>query len=155
MRRISSSLWINRKKLISKTSRAKEVEDSLYWLSLLIVCVIAVVYAAGQILAKTVGLEGVTQCVIKRVTGFPCPGCGGTRAIVSLFHGKILTAIYYHAFAVYCVVVYLLFFVSQTLDRITGGKVRGMKFRVGYVRAAFALLIVQYLLKLFLPGYQI
>lgn len=37
-----------------------------------------------------------TICVLKNVTGLPCPGCGLTRAYLSLFHGDISKAFRYH-----------------------------------------------------------
>lgn len=37
--------------------------------------------------------EGVTICLIKRFLGIPCPGCGLTRAVISLCHGDISSAI--------------------------------------------------------------
>ena len=37
-----------------------------------------------------------TICVFKNITGLPCPGCGLTRAYLSLFHGDIGKAFKYH-----------------------------------------------------------
>jgi len=38
------------------------------------------------------GLSGRSLCVFKNLTGRPCPGCGMTRAFVSIAHGDISTA---------------------------------------------------------------
>jgi len=35
-------------------------------------------------------------CVFKRIFGFPCPGCGMTRAWIALFKGELTQAFYYH-----------------------------------------------------------
>jgi hypothetical protein len=35
-------------------------------------------------------------CVFKLTIGFPCPGCGMTRAYLALFRGEIGTAFFYH-----------------------------------------------------------
>jgi len=32
-------------------------------------------------------------CPFKAITGYPCPGCGGTRALIALLHGHIWEAI--------------------------------------------------------------
>jgi len=37
----------------------------------------------------TIHSFSVTTCVFKTITGIPCPGCGGTRATLLLFHGHI------------------------------------------------------------------
>ena len=32
-------------------------------------------------------------CPFKMLTGIPCPGCGGTRALIALLHGHLIEAI--------------------------------------------------------------
>ncbi|MBX5480629.1 MAG: DUF2752 domain-containing protein [Myxococcaceae bacterium] len=36
---------------------------------------------------------GVDLCAVHRVTGLPCPGCGLTRAFISVAHGEWLVAL--------------------------------------------------------------
>ena len=48
---------------------------------------VGTVRAAGQ---------GYVPCLFHTLTGFYCPGCGGTRAAAALLHGKILTAVLLH-----------------------------------------------------------
>lgn len=38
-------------------------------------------------------------CVFRRVANLPCPGCGMTRAVGLLLHGKLLESIRMHPFA--------------------------------------------------------
>ena len=35
-------------------------------------------------------------CLIKTVTGYPCPGCGMTRAYLNFFSGNLHEALHYH-----------------------------------------------------------
>lgn len=37
-----------------------------------------------------------TVCVIRRVTGRPCPGCGMTRAVSSVMHGHFRQGYHYN-----------------------------------------------------------
>jgi len=37
-----------------------------------------------------------TICYFKTITGLPCPGCGLTRAFISLYKGNMLEAFMYH-----------------------------------------------------------
>lgn len=37
-----------------------------------------------------------TICYFKTITGLPCPGCGLTRAFISLYKGNMLEAFVYH-----------------------------------------------------------
>lgn len=39
-----------------------------------------------------------TTCAMKSSTGLPCPGCGLTRSVTSILHGKILAAWQYNPF---------------------------------------------------------
>lgn len=39
-------------------------------------------------------------CPIKLLTGFDCPGCGGTRMLFSLLHGDVPAAVHHNALAV-------------------------------------------------------
>lgn len=36
--------------------------------------------------------EGLTVCIIKTVTGLPCPSCGTTQSVIHILHGKWLQA---------------------------------------------------------------
>jgi hypothetical protein len=41
-----------------------------------------------------------TPCIVKEVTGLPCPSCGTTRAILSLAHGQYTESVLTNPFAV-------------------------------------------------------
>lgn len=43
---------------------------------------------------------GITLCLFRRVTGFPCPFCGTTRACLTLLRGNVLEALKYNPLAV-------------------------------------------------------
>lgn len=131
------------------------VEHVLYWLSIVIILISAVLLIIQFWVIDYFNRQDLLTCGMKAMFGIPCPGCGGTRAVVSLLRGNLLDAIYYNAFAVYCCIVYGVFFVTQTLQRITKGKVHGMKYRHIYLWLAIAILVVQYVLKLVIPGYII
>lgn len=132
-----------------------ELENCLYWLSILLLLIIVPVWGVTYWIAEYYELDFLNTCSMKSMLGIPCPGCGGTRAIFNLFTGHFLSALYYHAFAVYCVILYLIFFITQTLQRLTKGKISGAKFRDIYWQVGLVILVVQYLAKLLIPGYQI
>lgn len=131
----------------------KELEYQMYWLSILIILIFFISYAGTYLLASITGQYGLLECKMKELFGIPCPGCGGTRAVVSTLKGDFVSAVYYNAFAFYCTVVYIIFFVSQTLKLITKGRVPGLHIRNSYWVVAIVLLVVQYILKLVIPGY--
>jgi Protein of unknown function (DUF2752) len=41
-----------------------------------------------------------TVCLVKRVTSYPCPSCGSTRAISLFFEGNIITSLWLNPFGI-------------------------------------------------------
>lgn len=48
---------------------------------------------------KNSGLD-LTVCIFKRVTSFPCPSCGTTRAVSFLFNGEIVKSLFLNPFGI-------------------------------------------------------
>ena len=53
-----------------------------------------------------------TSCMFASTTGIPCPGCGGTRAFVSLLQADIANSLHYHpmlipSIIIICIYVYI------------------------------------------------
>jgi len=58
-------------------------------------------------------MDGNT-CLIKEIIGIPCPGCGMTRAYISLMHFDIKVAFYYHPlFVLPAIIAFILLFKSN------------------------------------------
>lgn len=57
-------------------------------------------------------------CAFKMVTGFDCPGCGGTRALWYVLHGNLPEAARYHAIAVFAAPFLVYMFLSWSWRRI-------------------------------------
>lgn len=87
-------------------------------------------------------------CIFWRLTGFYCPGCGGTRAVLALLSGRLWHAVVYHPFVPYSFLVGGWFMVSQTVQRMSGGRVAiGMKYRDIYLWLALVIVIGGCILK--------
>ncbi len=91
--------------------------------------------------------QGMPGCVFQTVLGLYCPGCGGTRAFWALFRGDILKAIYYHPGAIYGVGLYLVYFISQSLMRISKGKLWGMKFCPMYLYIMLGIIVLNFIVR--------
>lgn len=89
------------------------------------------VYPAAWITLATLG---VSFLVWKYILGTPtvstcwvwehwrvyCPGCGGTRAVIALAHGRVLRSLYYHPAVPVTAFLGTAYLLSQTLWRLRG-----------------------------------
>ena len=53
----------------------------------------------------------ISACLFKTITGYPCPGCGGTRAAYALLHGDWLGALLINPLSCLLILFYLLMLV--------------------------------------------
>ena len=90
----------------------------------------------------------IPPCIFHKVTGFYCLGCGGTRAVFALVRGNVIKSLFYHPFVVYTALVGGWFMISQTIERVTKGKVQiAMHFRMIYIWIGVALAVINFLWK--------
>ncbi len=91
--------------------------------------------------------DAVGRCKFLYMTGLYCPGCGGTRAVVSFLHGNIITSFLYHPFVPYCGILYIFYMVRGTLAILSKGKITHMKFRNIYLYIGIGILLLQWVVK--------
>ncbi len=113
-------------------------------------CAIAVVLLLGTFV-KVTGfnpLQLLGPCLLHALSGYYCPGCGGTRAVKFLLQGQLLKSFCYHPIVLYAVVLGGWFMISQTIERVSRGKIRiGLHFREIYMWLALAIIIINCLVK--------
>ncbi|WP_433216492.1 DUF2752 domain-containing protein [Dactylosporangium sp. CS-047395] len=66
----------------------------------------------------TAGASDPPTCLVKLLTGFDCPGCGGTRAAWYLLHGDIPAAAHHHAPLVFAAPFLAYLYVAWTVNRL-------------------------------------
>lgn len=93
-------------------------------------------------LSKIIG-----PCYLYEHYGLYCMGCGGTRAVGALLHGKILTSVRYHPFVGYLVLLYVLSMVRYILNRLTNNKISLLKIKPIYGYVAIIIIILQCVIK--------
>ena len=119
------------------------------WRELIPVVLLAAVIAIGS-LGHVGAFEKIPLCAFRFVTGLPCPGCGLTRAFISLFHGEFSRAIAFNALAPVLLVMMLLYF-YRALIRYSGRPFEYRSSAAGrrWISASFLLLFFgQWSLKL-------
>ena len=90
-------------------------------------------------------LEHMRPCLLHSLTGYFCPGCGGTRSVVALVHGRFFVCAVDYPLVAYSVVMYLWFMISQTIERVSRGKIPiGMKWHNYYILIAVVILAVHF-----------
>lgn len=60
----------------------------------------------------------IPPCHFHAVTGFYCPGCGGTRSVMHMLSGNFVKSLYYHPIVLYVTIPGIVFFISQSIYRI-------------------------------------
>lgn len=119
------------------------LERNFYIIGLCLPCVGAMLFMLISLIPSEMLAKLASPCVFHVVTGLYCPGCGGTRALMALLEGKVLLSICYHPVVAYCVVLYLWFMLSHTIDRLLGCRWNiGMRYRNLYLYLTLAIIII-------------
>ena len=93
-------------------------------------------------------LKYMPPCVMYQAFGIYCPGCGGTRAVKALLAGHPLWSLYFHPFVLYATVGGGCFLVSQTIERVSRGKIKiALHFRPVYLYICLALIAINFIVK--------
>lgn len=94
------------------------------------------------------------ECVFKKAVGLPCPGCGLTRSVLSLFKGQIIDSILYNCVIVYLAVAYihfmLLFFVRKHITKTIDIKEINV---LNYIYLFVFIILFQWIIKLSIVMY--
>lgn len=87
----------------------------------------------------------IPECLIYKYSGFFCPACGGTRAIISLFNFKIRESISYNPIVLYSLTVSTIYLLVETVNKVLNKK---LKFNWNiFIAFGFILLIVNCILQ--------
>lgn len=91
----------------------------------------------------------LAQCSIKKISGLPCPGCGGTRAFYYLFRGELLKSFRLNPAVIYGVAAYLHFMLLYFYRKHKkGGEQQKEIYIPYYMYAAIAVILVQWMIKI-------
>ena len=97
---------------------------------------------------KNIKALSYMPCLFYRVTGFYCPGCGGTRAFWELCHGHLLKSLWYHPLVPYVCVLSAWYLFSHTIEYLSRGKWKmGMKYRNIYLYLCVILVMGNWVVK--------
>ena len=122
-------------------------EKNLYIIGWICIGIISLILLAYRIWPKWFQMM-FPACVFYRLTGWYCPGCGGTRAVLNLLRGNILKSFFYHPFVPYTVAIGGWFMLSHTIDRLFKGRTHmGLKYRDWSMWVALGLVGINFVAK--------
>lgn len=138
-------------------NKKRSLEDQLYVIGLVFLCI----FIVGIILYNIVqpDIAKAKTCVFNNATGYYCPGCGGTRALISFVKGNLIKSFMYHPVVPYAGIIYLIFMISHTIEKaeriyyrhkyMEDGRypVRGLKFREWYLYGALTIILINFIVR--------
>lgn len=145
------------KKLLNKSRKVHTLEDQLYKVGLVLLVLVVVCIAILK-LTLPPGFK-LTTCRLYAITGYYCPGCGGTRAFIKFLEGDIVGSFIYHPFVLYVIVLFFTFMISHTIEKIEKYYykkrnkenkdyfIRGLKFRPWYLYGALIVIVINLIVK--------
>ncbi len=63
---------------------------------------------------------GLTPCLVKNLSGYPCPACGSSRSFMAIFHGHFEEAFFINPFGFLSLALLLILPVLTLSDLFTG-----------------------------------
>ena len=121
-----------------KKKSSPTIEDYLYLLGWLAAAAAAALPSISRLLPP---------CLFYQISGYYCPGCGGTRAVKALCRGQFFRALWYHPLVPYLAVGFGGFMVTQGLHRVGTRLIRGWRFHQWYLYGAVFLVLANFILK--------
>ncbi len=131
------------------TAEAPSAEDRVFFrLGLILLAAAGILLVLGRIYAGEEIIPVYPRpCPFLELTGLCCPGCGGTRALRALLHGRLGESLRFHPAVVPAVLLYFGYMLSQALWRIRGGKGKLMTWNDLYLYALLAVILLQWIVK--------
>lgn len=89
-------------------------------------------------------------CLVHLITGYWCPGCGGTRSVEALFKGNILTSLKYNPFVMLMVISAVLIYIRMILK--SKGKIESiLPENDNYIIVITIIMVIYYIARNFIP----
>lgn len=126
----------------------RTIEDDLFLTGLLTAAGAVCIKAAIVFFPALKSRFRLPPCLFHLISGYYCPGCGGTRAVRALLRGQLSESLFFHPFVVYAAAVYFYFMITQTVQRASHGKLQiGMRYHNSLVWIAVCLILGNFIVK--------
>lgn len=134
---------------MSNHKKIKTPEDGLFVAGWIILAAIIILLAIKNIIfPELVIIENMKPCYIHELTGFFCPGCGGSRSVAALTSGRFIVCAVDFPLVAYAVIMYAWFMISQTIERVSSHRIKiGLCWHMSYLWIALGILIAHFVIK--------
>lgn len=126
---------------MEKQRKELTTETAFFVVGIILAAIAVVIAALFAVFQERLALLRF-PCIFHEITGLYCPGCGGTRAVMALLKGHIITSFTYNPIVLYGAVMYIWFMGSQMLERLSRGRIKGLKYRHIYLWLALLMVVV-------------
>nr|WP_024837284.1 DUF2752 domain-containing protein [Clostridium sp. 12(A)] len=93
-------------------------------------------------------------CLFQSLTGLYCPGCGGTRAVLSLLSGDLRMSFQYHPLVLYTVFVILLEVILRKISQKNSRPMDHKKRVRFFIFTGAAIVVVNWIFKNYMLVFQ-
>ncbi len=100
--------------------------------------------------AERFAAEHISACAFHNLTGLLCPGCGCTRSVTAMLHGKFLLALHENPAAPFLVLLLLLFY-AERIAALFGKNLRLIPRKRAFWITILALQLIWAVLRNFIP----
>ena len=89
----------------------------------------------------------IFSCYIYDTFHIYCPGCGCTRAFISLLNFDIINSFYYNSAVLYSVIILFLYLFTQTIDRLFKHEKHLMPYSNFYLYTGISILLLNCIIR--------
>ena len=89
----------------------------------------------------------VGQCLLRSLTGFYCPGCGGTTAVRDILHGRPFKSFCDNPAVLYTLYLLWLYTASFIVSKVSCGRFSAVKVRPWHFYVLVALILISWIIK--------
>ncbi|WP_176762411.1 DUF2752 domain-containing protein [Eubacterium oxidoreducens] len=101
-----------------KKKRLTKIDKTIYLTGLILAIACALFLISNRLFGQWFHLS---PCLFHTLTGYYCPGCGGTRAVIAFFHGRFIQSFFYHPVVPLFFIGYLIYMITNSIHLISKG----------------------------------
>lgn len=99
---------------------ARAISRTRFYGVLLVMLAASYAWIGYNGIVRAQGAEGISICIVRNITGVPCPGCGTTRSVMHVLHGDMQDALMSNPLGLFAVVALAVLPLWIAVDLVRG-----------------------------------